>query len=368
MNNKSVLSVILIGFVLLSGCAHIQQSQQTESDMLMQIAMARGWSLTPTHEQVFIEGVRVGKSLGQSQCDTRAAIADPAVIIPLTDTHQQAQEVKANVAAHSAPKQAAPQVQSPPPATSAPATSEQNDEHLTKALAAISGSQKSRQDTDISQPQKAQASSKTNVSRGMLKDLFPDAVFNGKTADIILEREIEFDNLADLAASLQAELGVFVDMTPTGLIFSDLREITYETGFVTDEIALEIKNILTHPDSKASVNKAAKTITLIDNVKGHGNITTEITSRQGKYRQYRYRIDLQESGKSISQAAGAVSAAIPVQFAPDGGISLSLSGDKALVTAVYPKYPDRLQGIIETKGGVLESSRDSLKLTITLTR
>lgn len=366
MFKRLFITMLLGAAIVLSGCAHTTP----ESDMLSQIAEARGWTLTPSHDQVFIEGVRLGKSLvscdGRTVSPSTSGFKDSSGLPvqherPSLDSAVQdrSEEYPANKEIRHA--------HADQPVASAPPDRHAASDRQPVAQAFTNLTPKAAPEDDTGAKSQSSASApRLSTGKGLLRDLFPDAVFKGNTAGLMLDRDIPFISLAELASALQSHLSVFVEATDNGLVFSDLKEVVYQTGFVTEELAADIKSVLSHTDSRISVNRAARTITLLDNLQGHRNISMEIASRQKKYRPYTYKVELFDAGKSISSAVGAVSGAFPVQFAPDGGVSLSLAGDKVLITAIYPKYPDRLQGIIETKGGVVEAQRDSMKLRITL--
>lgn len=205
------------------------------------------------------------------------------------------------------------------------------------------------------------------TGKGILDVLFPSAKFHGDTAKMVLEDDIEYKNLEELPETLQKRINAFVEIDSGRLVFRDVKEIEYDTNFLTDELANDIPRLLSHPNAKITVNRATKTITVIDDPKGHNIISKELKSREDRFARFNYKIELANADAPVSSAMGIITPAFPVQFA-DGGISLVMQGKKMLLTLVYSSYPDRVQGIIDQKGGVIEVSRDKLRLKVTITK
>lgn len=207
-----------------------------------------------------------------------------------------------------------------------------------------------------------------STGKGNISVLFPEAVFNGKTRDLVLGKDIQYYDLEDIAAKLQAYLNVYVEVTDGILTLSEIKELTFDTGFATEEIAKSLKDAMDHPEAKAYVNKTAGTITVTDNVKGHDNIRKEIAARTDQYQQYHYKVSLTQGEKLVSSAEGNVSAANPIRFTESGGITLAVRGKQISVSALFSKYPDMVTEIISREGGEIEAKRDELELKLKLSR
>lgn len=202
------------------------------------------------------------------------------------------------------------------------------------------------------------------TGKGSLSALFIDAAFQGKTRDLILDKEITYEDLTDLAVKLQGHFGCYVDVVDGRLSFAEVKEQLYETGFATDDIAKGLKDNLNHPQAKAIVNRAAGTIAVTDDMKGHTNLQREIQARNDQYTQYRYEIILIQGGKAVSTAEGVVAAAQPARFTEGGGITLAIKGRQMMASVVYGRYPDMVTGIINKEGGEVESRRDDLQMKV----
>ena len=203
----------------------------------------------------------------------------------------------------------------------------------------------------------------THKGPGPLGEVFPTAIFNGKTKEVVLDREISFYDLDELAQKLRDSLNIFVEVSDNSLIFSDMKEISYETGFFTEELAKDLKGLLNNPDSHAVVNKTAGIITVYDDPKGHANIGREVQAKKDQYTQYSYRLTLKQGNKTISTAEGDVSPVFPARFA-DGGITLEFRGKQGVAKVSFSKYPDIVTGFIEREGGDLTATRDEFRLDV----
>ena len=203
----------------------------------------------------------------------------------------------------------------------------------------------------------------TQKGPGTLSQLFPSAIFNGKTKDLQLDREISFYNMEDLKQILMGRLDIFVDFSENTIIFSDIKEIVYETGFFTEDLAKDLKELLNNPDAKAVVNKTAGVITVYDDPKGHANVSREVQAKKDQYIQYAYKLVLKQGNKTISAAEGDVSPASPARFA-DGGIILELRGQQGMAKISFAKYPDIVTGYISREGGDLTATRDDFRLDV----